>query len=206
MNLLLQYKGWLVGGGVAIALLMLANHYENNSIREDESQKWQMAIREAKPVETSRDTIRTPQPEIKGEAKNDRQYTPKKHLDVPQIVATVPDSLIDSLDYYSWLLNEYEVNVKDTSGAELDMIAKPRQSTISYVLKLPPKEQINTHIENQVLIPPIEKNWIIGVDMGYHEEARLGGLFGIKPVILGVDYYPEAEKKWGGHIQFQIEF
>lgn len=193
MNFLVGWKLYAIGGVAIISLLLLANHLENNGIREDVASEWRTAIQEAKPT-IIRDTTYIEIPKIIGTGKSDRVY----------IASTVPDEIIDSMDYYRWVTQPYSYFV-DTAGVELNMTAKPLESTIEYSLKLPPKEIQTIEVTKLVLSPPIERNWIVGFDFGYHGEGRTGILFGLKPVIVGIDYYPHI-KEYGGHVQFQWEF
>ena len=194
MSFLLQYKAYLIGGGAIIFLLLLANYFENQGIREDEGDKWRTQIREAKVDTVIRETVRIVQAPVTGTARSGRVF----------IAPTVPDEIIDSMDYYRWVTQPYTVFVNDTSGAELDMTAIPLQSEIKYTLKLPPKEIQYRDITKTVLEPAISRNLLFGLSLEYHGEPGIGAMIGIKPLTFGATYYKDSKLLYRVGVQFEF--
>ena len=194
MSFLLQYKLYLIGGGAIIGLLFLANHFENQGIREDEGEKWRTQIREARVDTVEREVIKIVQAPVTGTARSERVF----------IAPTVPDEIIDSMDYYRWVTQPYTVFVNDTSGAELDMTAIPLQSEIKYTLKLPPKEIQYRDITKTVLEPAISRNFLFGLSLEYHGEPGIGAMIGIKPLTFGATYYKDSKLLYRVGVQFEF--
>ena len=194
MSFLLQYKAYLIGGGAIIFLLLLANYFENQGIREDEGDKWRTQIREARVDTVEREVIKIVQAPVTGTARSERVF----------IAPTVPDEIIDSMDYYRWVTQPYTVFVNDTSGAELDMTAIPLQSEIKYTLKLPPKEIQYRDITKTVLEPAISRNFLFGLSLEYHGEPGIGAMIGIKPLTFGATYYKDSKLLYRVGVQFEF--
>lgn len=202
-----NWKLILGGGGIIVVLLSLANHVENNGIREEEASKWELAIAKAKAT-VVRDTVKIPIPQIIGTAKSDTPSRNWEHFaeTIHSNNDQTPEKCDSLLQYCNYILQPFVV-VADTAGAQLEMTANPRSQTIDYKLTLPPKEVEHISTTNEILAPVVEKSWLIGLDFGYHEEPRIGGLLGKKPIVAGIDYFPESDRnKWGGHLSLIWEF
>lgn len=193
MSLLLQYKAYLIGGGAIIFLLLLANYFENQGIREDEGDKWRTQIREARVDTVEREVIKIVQAPVRGRAVSDRVF----------VQPLVPDSLIDSIDYYQWMLEPYMVYA-ETLGARITMTASPRLSSIDYDLHLPPKEIQYRDITKTVLEPAINRNFLFGLSLEYHGEPGIGAMIGIKPLTFGATYYKDSKLLYRVGVQFEF--
>ncbi len=213
MNLLNNWKLILSGTGIIVILLSLANHAENQGIRTEEASKWKEAIANAKPV-VVHETTYVPQKPIIGTAESKVMRFSKADIkEWESFINSVHSNndqtpeKCDSLLHYAEYLEQDFTTFIDTAGISGELVAHPKTQTVDYKLQLPPQLQEHTTTTKEVVAPTIDKNWVVGLDMGYHEEPRIGGLLGRKPVIIGADYYPEAKQnKWGGHLQLQLDF
>lgn len=199
-----NWKLILGGGGAIILLLMLANHYENQGIREEEGKKWELAIARAKPT-VVHDTVKIPIPPIIGTAHpktvpNWEYFAETVHSNNDQ----TPEKCDSLLQYCNYLLQPFSV-FADTAGIALDLTANPRTQSIDYKLTLPPKEVERINTTDQVLEPPIERNWLFGLSLEYKEkEPGIGAMLGVKPITLGATYFKDSPILWRVGVQWEF--
>jgi hypothetical protein len=150
----------IIGAGI-VAVLFLSFYFYGKHIENKNNAMWEQKIKDSVPVEVRRDTLKAievPQPVISGTATSVRKWNPnlvknlKSDHDVTDCCVMV-DSVLQELDYYRWVSEPYSVEtIYDTSGAELELSATPRESAISYVLKPAPKVFIPITVTTERLV------------------------------------------------------
>jgi hypothetical protein len=205
MSFLLQYKAYILGGGVILGLLLLANHLENNGIREEEASKWKLAISEAIPDSSWQPPIKVELPIVSGTAKSKRTWSPDliQNVHSDNDIENVVRVLQDSLEYYRWIAEPFMTDA-ETLGAKLAMTAIPLTSEIKYELNLPPKEVQVVEITKHVLEPAPSRNFIVGIGLEHDVEFGAGWLLGREPIVFGATYFKNSSPHY--KLQFQFRF